>query len=192
MATWKDLSGNDNDAVLTNVAYTNTSGWSTNKIVLSGDENITFPIELPQAGTFSIEVVLTEHNYEIGGIIGTNKGWSSFHSHTWNNNGEIYIGISAYNNNRFTPNDISFKTTIGKTDYISYTYNGETREATFYANGIKLAQRTFTIDPEEITYFRIYASQKDYSRVSFYNKVLSEQEIQHNYSIDKNRFNITE
>lgn len=69
---------------------------------------------------------------------------------------------------------------------------GQTKEATFYANGVKLAQKTFTTDPEEITYFYIGNSQKDYSRVSFYDKVLTQEEVQHNYGIDKYRFDITE
>ena len=69
---------------------------------------------------------------------------------------------------------------------------GQTKEATFYANGVKLAQKTFIADPEEITYFYISNSQKDYSRVSFYDKVLTQEEVQHNYGIDKYRFDITE
>ena len=93
-------------------------------MVLSGDENITFPIKLPQAGTFSVEIVLTEHNYEKNGIIASDKEWLAFHSHTWNSKGEIYIGGKFSNDNdRFTPNDISYVTTIGKTDYICYTYD---------------------------------------------------------------------
>lgn len=124
--TWKDLSGNDNDGTLENVAYTDTSGWLADKIVLSGDEGITFPVKLPQAGTFSLEIVLTEQNYEKTGIIVSDKGWSAFHAHTWNNNGDTYIGGNANtdsDSNRFTPDDISYVTTIGKKDYICYTYD---------------------------------------------------------------------
>lgn len=78
-----------------------------------------------------------------------------------------------------------------KTDSIVYTYNGNTREATFYANGIKIAQKTFTKDIEEIKSFIIPANAgKQYSKITFYNKVLEQSEITNNYQIDKYRFNI--
>lgn len=199
---WKDLSGNNNDATMEGLNFTEISGWKEKSIQLDGDDDrITFPVQLPVAGTFSIEIVFTEQNYEKIMILVSDKGWNAFYVHTWNSTyggkdyeeGSIFIG-GNYNEDkdRFIPDEINYRTTIEKTDSISYTYNGSTKQATFYVNGKKIAQKNFVNDPEEIEFFEIYSSQKEYKKISFYNKVLTQEEVTQNYEIDKYRFGITE
>lgn len=194
--TWKDLSINGNDATITGLNNTQASGWGKDKIVLDGeDDRIDFPVNIKEAGTFSLEIVFTEHDYKNQGFITSDKNWRAFALHTWNDDGSIYIG-GNYNetrpSDRFSPNEISYKTTIDKTDCLTYTYDGNTRMAKFYINGEMLAQKQFTTDPEEIMSFIIFNSKKDYSRISFYKKVLTQEEISTNYEIDKYRFSITD
>lgn len=201
---WKDLSGNAKDASIENLNFTQTSGWEEKAIQLDGnDDRITFPVKIPQAGTFSVEIIFTEKNYDKYTILNTDKAWSSFCAHTYNKedgnkiykDGSIFIGGNYNaikdNTNRFIPEEINYRTIIEKIASFVYTYNGETKQSTFYVNGQKMSQKIFTIDPEEIGYFNIDSSQKSYSKLSFYDKVLEEEEVQHNFQIDQYRFEIT-
>lgn len=194
VTTWKDLSKNENDATITGLNNTENSGWGENKIILDGEnDDIEFPVNIKQAGTFSLEIIFTEHDHKKQGLITSDKSWKAFSSHTWNDDGSIYIGGNYDEKrmtDRFSPNEINYKTTVGKTDSIVYTYDGNTRLAKFYANGKILAQKQFTTDPEEINKFIIFNAQKDYNRISFYKRVLTEEEISTNYEIDKYRFGI--
>lgn len=62
---WKDLSGNNNDATLTGFNNTSSSGWQEKCIQVDGDnDTINFPVEIDEAGTFSIELVFKEKNHQ--------------------------------------------------------------------------------------------------------------------------------
>lgn len=193
---WKDLSNSGNDAILTNFSHNENSGWLEKSLQCSNSgEEVQIPVSIEGANTFSVDIVIKEAiEYNSGGnVISSNVNWKAFAFNTHGNDGSIYIGgnfIDGGEDNRFNPSEISYKTTPNKIDTLTYTYNGQTKEAIFYANGKKVAQKIFTNDTQATQYFEINASQLAYSRINIYNKVLSEDEIRQNHEIDKYRFDI--
>lgn len=201
---WKDLSNNGNDASIKGLDFTEESGWKEKAIKLDGvDDEIKFPVEIPAAGTFSVEIIFKEQNYNSYFVLYADKDWSSFCFHTHNQSyggkqyadGDVFIGANyrdTGDTERFIPEELDYKTTLGKIDSVVYTFDGAKKEMTVYANGEMIGQKTVTQDIDEIEYFQTGITQKDYYRLSFYNKVLSEEEVKQNYNIDKYRFNIEE
>lgn len=189
---WKDLTGNKNDARLNEFKFNDTSGWQEKAIQLDdNDDEIIYPVQFPKSSTISVEIVLTEISYEYMGMLCADNDWSSFCAHTWNNDGSIYIGgnCNASEKNRFTPTDINYKLPLNKPVLLTYTYDTDTKLATFYINGEKKASKTYVTAPEEITLFSTNA-QGQYHRISIYNKELTQEEITNNFNVDKERFNI--
>lgn len=203
---WKDLSGNGNDGLLSNINNDETSGWKEKELLLDGDDDeVSMPVEIAEGTSMTIEVVFTEHNFENYAIlrgVGKNDetlGWHGFLAHTWydeNNiyDGSLYIGGGKDTSviYRFNSAELDYKTTIDKTDSLVYTFDYSTKNAQVYVNGEKLAEKTYQTNPDSIVQFEINNSQKSYHRVSMYNRVLTEEEIKTNYEIDKFRFGITE
>jgi len=189
---WKDLSGNNKDADLIDFQFDDTSGWIEKAIQLSGNgDKVIFPIQIEAAGTLSVEIVLTNQNNSMLAILSSDKGWGAFNAHIWEN-GKIYIGCSAYNEGRLEPGDINFSIPLNKPILLTYTYDDKSRIATLYINGKKMSNKTYNIDPIGIQSFYIFTTQKQFNRINFYNQVLTQEEIQNNYEIDKYRFGITE
>lgn len=192
---WRDLSGNNHDATLENFDFNDTSGWEKSKVVVDEtDDTITFPAPINQGESMSIQMLVTVKDFLINHMFMGDLGWSNFNSHIYNNNGNIFIGGNyiANENNRFNPSDINYQLKLNELEYITYTYDATKREAKFYVQDQLLATKTFINDPEEIKYFTTGSAKKDYTRISIYNKVLTLEEVKHNYEIDKYRFGITE
>lgn len=193
---WRDLSGNNHDAILKNFNFNDVSGWKDKSIQCEQENSqITFPVELQEAQTFSIDIIFTEGMQYRGEnwIIASNNWWKTFGLHTYNNDGSIYIGGNyalGGDNDRFTPNEINYRTTLNQTEFLTYTYNGHMKEAILYINGQEKCRKTYTTNPEASQEFYIVNSQMKYSRISIYNKVLRQEEIEQNYQIDQHRFSI--
>ena len=191
---WKDLSGNGHDATLNNFDTSESSGWEEKALQLSGNgDEVIFPVQLQVAGTFSVEIVLTDQNHSMLAILSSNKLWKAFNAHT-DESGGIYIGGNyvGCNLDRIIPSDINYTIPLNKPILLTYTYNGKNRVAKLYVNGKEMANKTYNIDPIEIENFYIPTTQKKFNRINFYNQVLEPNEIKINYEIDKYRFGITE
>ncbi len=190
---WKDLSGNANNAIVKGIDATQQEEWIQKELKLDGvDDEITIPIDIGIEDSITVEMVLTDYDHEKLEILDSDKGWSSFSCYTYNNIGEICIGgnFTANSQNRFNPIDIDYKTEVGKIFSLGYTYDNITKIATVYINGKQVASKVYIDGHQAISSFIAKATNKSYSRISIYNKVLNEQEILDNYAIDKLRFNI--
>lgn len=204
---WEDLSGNKNDGQLNGFEYNEESGWGQNGLICNGSNNsfTTADVNLKQNSSITIEMTFKENKYvklNNNNIIFTaDLIWKSFCFHTWYDdsslmlNGIIYIGGNATDggdNNRFVPSDMnSYRTTEGKTDNIFYVYESDTKQAKLYINSNKVATKIYNTEPLEIKYFESgTANYKTYNNILIYNRALTDEEIQLNYEIDKNRFNI--
>lgn len=192
---WKDLSGNRNDAKLINLELDKTNNtWMKKALNIDypEDKHVVYPIQLPKSSSISIEMVITQISYENITMLAADTSWSSFCSHTYNNDGSIYIGgnFNASAKNRFTPTEINYKLPLNKPVLLTYTYNVDTKIARVYINGEKKAEKVYVTDSEAIKSFTTYAGQ--YHRVSIYNKELTQEEITNNYEVDKERFDIKE
>lgn len=202
--TWKDLSGNKRDAILNNFTYSQTSGWRNNNLILDGiNSNVNIPVSINASSSMTLEIVYNDYDHSKSLVIDSDVGWKAFSFHTYyskdvnNNNvydGSIYIGGNyeiGKDKDRFSPSEIAFKTRLNKIDKITYTYNGNTRNAELYVNGNMLANKTYTANPEAIQNFTIGVNQnKAYYNIKIYGKALSKQEVKANYEIDKYRFEI--
>lgn len=189
---WKDLSGNNKDANLIDFKFNDTNGWREKAIQLSGNgDKVIFPVPIEAVGTLSVEIVFTDQNRSMLAILSSDKVWGAFNAHTWEN-GKIYIGCSADSAGRLEPENINFSIPLNRPILLTYTYDGESRVATLYINGKKIANKTYNVDPIKIENFYIPTTQKQFGRINFYDQVLTQEDIKNNYEIDQYRFGITE
>ena len=209
-STWKDASGRGNDAVLTGYDFTETSKWTNTGLVNdAGSEQITTAnLNIPAASDFTVSVTFKENEFKTfnnannHSILNSSAAWSAFAFHTWYSNnttkvldGEVYIGgnfMSGGATDRFTPTDMNgYKTTVGKTDNITYTYNADTKIAKLYINGAFVNSKVYTAQPEAITNFLTgTANAKTYYNIMIYDRALDEDEVQKNFALDKRRYGI--
>lgn len=197
---WKDLSGNGNDGLLSNINNDETSGWKEKELLLDGnDDRVNMSVKIQEGTSMTIEIVFTEHNYEKNMLLEGSEGWTRFTAHTWHDENNIYDGSLYIGGGkdtsvtyRFNASELDYKTTIDKTDSLVYTFDYSTQKAQVYINGEKIAEKIYETTPDDISHFTIYYSQKSYHRVSMYDRALTEDEIKTNYEIDKFRFGITE
>ena len=202
-AIWQNLAGTKN-ANLKNINNTLTSGWTENSLILDGKDdwvnvgyyhnsNMTIEIVAEPLKIANSKNQYYLANIESGGIRICNTG-------VGNNYGGAYI--SGYKG--LVSTNIA---EINKIYSMSTGFNG--KELYFMENGIKYKENyTGSIGkPDSSTVFAIGVNpsgtsdgtassearfnMKVYS-VRIYNRCLTEDEINHNYEIDKARFGITE
>ena len=197
---WKDLSGNNNTAMLQKIDFNSTSGWTKNSLILDGvddwvqmkylyNENTTIEIVTkPITVKSNSQQYLT--NFEDGGIGIKTKG-SKFI-------GQAYIGGYKMITSE---NDVE----AGKIYSLSTGYNGSEQ---YFRENEKMYKniRTGKLgNPGSETIFAIGTNPKgsgenilsgesrcniEVYSVRIYNRCLTEEEIQHNYEIDKQRYGI--
>ena len=211
---WEDYSGNDNDATLTDFENTSESGWLDNGLICNGESNNfkTADVNLEENSDLTVSITFTENKfveYKTGtgnlSILRDNNAiWKSFTFHTYYSNystkmsdGTVYIGgnyASGGYSNRFTPSELSgYKTQEGKTDNVTYVYNGTTRKATVYINSVEIASKIYTVNPEAIQFFKSGTGNfKTYHNILIYNRALTDAEVKTNYDMDNLRYNIEE
>ena len=202
-AIWQNLAGTKN-ANLKNINNTLTSGWTENSLILDGKDdwvnvgyyhnsNMTIEIVAEPLKIANSKNQYYLANIESGGIRICNTG-------VGNNYGGAYI--SGYKG--LVSTNIA---EINKIYSMSTGFNG--KELYFMENGIKYKENyTGSIrKPDSSTVFAIGVNpsgtsdgtassearfnMKVYS-VRIYNRCLTEEEIKHNYEIDKARFGIKE
>lgn len=191
--TWKDLSGNNHDATLNNFDFNDTNGWGKDSIICSKINNqIRMPVSIAKQESMTIQLLVTLKDLSDTELFSGNLGWANFYAET-KDNGNIWIGANDLeeNQNRFIPSDINDKITENELELITYTYDAQIKEAKIYRKDKLLASKTYITPQEAIEYFMIGKQQavnKNYTRISLYNKVLSQEEVKQNYQIDKQRF----
>lgn len=202
---WKDLSGNGNDGELQNFDMSDESGWTSNGLVLDGtDDGIYLAdkmIDLYKDNA-TIEIVLNFTNSNNRDIIfGNYKQSNSVNIERGTSTGDYPLRCRFYYNggavDYVTSNDIyevNTDITIGylfnKTDTsITFLKDGEIKESISNSNfGEDYDYTSAWIGRDErgdstSLQGSIYA-------IRIYNRLLTQEEIQQNYELDKERFNL--
>lgn len=194
LLTWKDLSGNGNDGVLTNITLDQDSGWGSNYLHLDGVNDFVNIGELNR-GNITIEIVL---KYDVLGVsvpMGNPENGGYYFS--INNN---LASFRVYVDGTEATATSTTATQIDKMYSLSGSY--DSINVNFYENAIKYS----IIKPGNIgttannTRFIIGANPagatptvsqflngKVYS-VRVYNRALTETEVLNNYQVDRDRF----
>lgn len=191
----KDLSGNGNNGTLQNFAYTSDSGYNSglkfdgvddtvnliNPLFNQSKENLNWTATItlkPVRNNTSIEFILRGINLGIGirYMDGKNKILNYI-----NNSDKAYL----YSNEGLPLNQFSEFT-------CSYDYNS--RIVSIYINGILDNQKTLIEgqEPSGTGYNMILGTRRDdyVHSVKVYNRALTEEEIQHNYKLEKERWGL--
>lgn len=215
---WYDLSGNENNAVLSNFENNDVSGWNNGSLKVKGNttdeitsnEFVKIPYGLKDNESFSLEMVFEDNDNARTTYLSADNGWHTFKFHDYKNSdgtfdGIFYIGGNIYNNpsnsfkNRFEPKDTEYLLKQHKIYYVAYTYEKDINKATLYING---AQNTYTKNyignNEACNYFIIRALEEDgtksgsatYHQIRFYNRALNSEEVASNFSIDSLKYKI--
>lgn len=191
--TWKDLSGNNHDADLKNFDFTQTSGWEKDGLLFDkNDDQMLIPVPITKQDNMTIQLLVELKALSDSELFSGDLGWSNFYAEI-KDNGKLWIGENELedNQNRFVPSDINYEMKENELEFITYTYDRQTKEAKVYIKDKLLATKIYLTPQEEISYFMIGKQQgvdKKYIHINLYNKVLSQEEIKQNYQIDKQRF----
>ena len=180
-AVWEDLSGNGNDLTLENISWTGDSAIFNQSLAYTDNrvENIT------------VEIVVKEDIRKNGpvyiGWFGNNRHMMAYYD---NNCIQLSSGVQFYQlTNNYTRNSISaiYKSTSAAIDkcyinsklgVITSTSDGWSQSAPHYIHIGRYANDGGWRFAGEICAIRIY------------NRALTEEEIKHNYEIDKLRFGL--
>lgn len=198
--TWKDLSGNNNDATLNNFEYTSTSGWDDNCMILDGSDDYAQvgDSESMKPVAQTVEIVfnrtgISNNNSSNRGIVFVRWMGYTFETNAINNN---KFSVSYGRNNGYLDSesllDINSKYLLTSTHsnnkskmYINSIYENEQEKTPATYESIYTNNCTYIGKYNDSTHFKgnIYA-------IRMYNRALAEQEIKHNYEVDKERFGL--
>lgn len=214
---WYDLSGNENNAVLSNFENNDVSGWNNESLKVKGNttdeitsnEVVKIPYGLQENESFSLEMVFEDNDNARTTYLSADNGWHTFRFHDYKNgegiyDGSFYIGGNIYSDNnynfynRFEPKDINYLLKANKVHYIAYTYKSN-KEACLYVDGVeKIYKKIFSNEIEACNYFMVRALEEDgtksgsatYHQIRFDNRALNSEEVASNFSIDSSKYKI--
>lgn len=192
--TWVDLSGNGNDGVL------NGPTWNSNYLAFDGvDDYVEIGDGLTNLydGNNTIELLMLFNESGRDILIGNHNAANNINiEKLGSNNLRIYYNsgqVDSYSGNNFITinNKVSMSFVFNKSTHKFIMYNNNTN-GTFNVdnsnfsntakwNSLKLGRDTRTGDT---------ALKGNVYSVKIYNSALSDEEVAHNYAIDKQRFNI--
>ncbi len=195
--TWKDLSGNEDEGNLINFNYTTTSGWKENGLKLDGINDLVKTSGKNQFSKFKKGVPFSygvtfktqELNSTWCGIISNMNSWGNggFNISYGTAQG-IALGMGTYVNSGINSSK--------NTNYNVYgTYDGT--KFKIYVNGeLKNTVEYSLLSGQDILqigcFYTIPSLLSDaiINNVFFYNRALTQQEINTNYKIDKLKYDI--
>lgn len=188
--TWFDLSGNGNNATLNGFEGTATSGWNSKYLAFDGEnDKVDLKNVIDNKTKFTIEYITTQKRYKsweyLWGVTSSKFGMEC------NMQGHrvlYYVSGKHYN-------CVDLKGTLGKNNYNCLSINNKKIEG--YLNGEKKINVTIDKDFENSGNILSLGSVQnkhymlvDYYAFRIYNRALSEDEIHHNYILDKKRYGI--
>lgn len=191
----KDLSGNGNNGTLQNFNYTIESGYN-DALKFDGIDdvvNLTNPLfnqtKENQSWTFSISFKLIENNTSLEFLIrGINLGIGIRYM---DNKNKILNYINNTNKAYLYSNEGVIQ---NKNSVVTCSYDFKTRTAKIYLNDTLDSQKKIEdgIDPSGMGYnMSIGTRRNDYIYgMKLYNRALTDQEIQHNYNLEKERWGL--
>lgn len=198
---WKDLSGNNNDGTLRNFNFTTNSEWQENSLEFDGI-NDAVTITQMNYPNVTLEIVVSEKVIPSGEVCYITNAETGGYS-IYRANSSTAKGISIYNAGvgykfvYLTDNS----NLINKKYSLGLTYDGN--NASVYQSAIKHNTSSVTAvgypvnntvmalgcNPSGANPYSSYLNGNIYS-VRIYNRALTDEEMLHNYNIDRARFGI--
>lgn len=190
---WKDLSGNGNDAILNNIRFNDDNS-------LSAIDNTSYAVrKVNIPGSNTIEIVAQYDSTDIGYLYALEQDDNRYF-YLWNySNSGNTMSYRYVNNGTWDVHDnITDETSItNKKLFITISFNASTKNAIIYVNG--QYHKTVSIPKyenvnntrlrlfNEVTGEKPLIGGRIYT-VRVYDRILTTDEIQENYEIDKNRY----
>lgn len=188
--TWKDLSGNGNDAKITTTG--SSLNWKNDCLATNKAETIITPWTFSTSYTVSVVFSTLEfYNY--------NTIWESSSNPDYNEawvyaNGTL--GARSSNTGGYITYNTSFRNRYKKITKFDVLIDNENNICNSYINGkSEEAGGTVKLDNGKLVFnggIRNALGKNNYYSMKVYNKALSADEIKHNYILDKNRYGIEE
>lgn len=189
-----DLSGNGNDGTLQNFTYTNESGYNDGLKFDNIDDEIGVNVDLKHSFTISHTVDMDFNNpvqffnaFSLNGFY-LRKNYDRLHCSvytdkniSYTSNGNVFFGDLEKEN----------KTKA----VVTMVVNGFDKTVTLYGNGEKLATTDTVITVADVKLTKLGRWNRGNTNFTgrllstqVYNRALTDQEIQHNYQIEKERW----
>lgn len=195
--TWKDLSGNGNDGTLSNTPNNNRFYWENNSLTVSGNSS--------GYGQYYVDTPLNLSGNERTYIYTIDASNLSEPSVIWSeaNSSNLYGMFNRYNfvcNRGANSNqDNRYTYSFNRTGIYSYAISLSSDEMKFYQNGVLVSTVSNTVGLTCQNNIRLLASRytneynQNVNNLKLYNfmayeRALTDNEIQQNYNIDKERY----
>lgn len=187
--TWKDLSENGNNGILTNFNGNDESGWQNKCLKFDGVDDVAYREMNIDTNNCTIEVTATY--YSGAYIFRSNAG-----IRTYMKDVNVVKGLPDATSIDFQ----NYKNERKATRVLMYYKEKDQKYLNAYYNANKSEEKTFEDNEQNGTYISIASfrtvpdqlSKIDVYSVRIYNRALTDQEIANNYQVDKARFNIEE
>ena len=197
----KDLSGNKNDGTLQNFAYTNESGYNNgltldgvDDSVLAGDNSSI--ISLNSEVTIEMSLIFKEEPSFWRWLIGNtsdaaaSKGYALAFSPTTSERLAFIAGGTVVGSG-YKPQENEKIHIVGKID--------KNNNASLFLNGLNVKTRTsikilynstLPVNIGKASYYQSPFIKSNILSTKIYNRALSDEEIQHNYNLEKERWGL--
>lgn len=217
--TWFDLSGNNNHATIYNIATTPTedSGWHSNYLAFDGGNDYGKTIkEIDYKNSKELTIELIDLNGTLGNnqhaaiplesSSNYNNYENTFHINTNEDNVVKDLRFNFHNINNYYTRRTNNNVLSGNSNYcfVLDTKNNNNQFMKIYKNNILqnlIVLVNYNISNSSIYNYILYIGARNgktmftkmnLAGLRIYNRVLSEDEIHHNYILDKNRYKIEE
>lgn len=185
--TWKDLSGNNNDGIITGGTWQNNSLKFTTSNESNGVETKqNFPIDYNN--TFNIIFKLSSIN-DVEALLGSRTTYSNgLMLFNYNSNNSLTLDTNGSNTriqlgDRLQANKVyDITATFSGTTVKLYVNGGLTKTMSFTDASLNFPLTVFTAGGRSNSLGEIYS-------VKVYNRALTNEEIVQNYNIDKEKYN---
>jgi len=199
--TWYDLSGNNNNGVLTNgPTFSSENGGSivfdgTNDYVID-DPTINMPLG-SSSRTICVWAYLNNYSSNTFIHIGTSSGGQRYIFQVSTGGAIIYIFTDGLNENNNVSITDAQKPSLNAWNHLTFKNDGQNYE--YFLNGVSQKTGTFGTTLNTVTQRYVVGNRDDYAgtplngriaTVSVYNRALSSAEVLQNYNVFKGRFGL--
>ena len=192
----RDLSGKGNDGTLQNFAYTNESGYDNGLKFDNVDDVVSLSLDIPMSFTLSITIdfnINKDIQFLCGGVLSAfyiRKNYNDLHASVTTKSS---TQITSMGGNRFFYQVSS----SGKSKcQVTLSVDDTTKTMSIYGNGNLLNTREIGEQLKENKFTKLGVWQGNTNldgkilSTTMYNRTLSDEEIQRNYKLEKERWGL--
>lgn len=190
-----DLSGSGNHGTLQNFNYTADSGYDNNSLIFDGvDDSVSIPLgESSQSFSFLINVSNLNKQTQLISFSITHFYFKVEADGSIKLNTQSYDGENSYQESVFS-DEVVFQT-LKENKHLGVVLDKDL--IILYAEGIEVGRKKLRADITPVSinglgYWRRTYDDPNIHSFQVYNRPLTPEEITHNYTIEKEKFDITE